>query len=173
MKNRLYYIIAVLFLVAFVTVFNYIDYGGGSGSGSSTPPPQSPSVTTNAATNVTQTTATLNGTVNPKGLNVTSCYFDYGTTISYGISATVVFFPGSGTNPIFVTANVISLSISTTYNFRVVATNAGGTTNGNNLTFATGSPVGSPPTCTTNDTDNITYISARLNGTVNPNGLDT
>ncbi|MFH0888990.1 MAG: hypothetical protein V1871_07275 [Planctomycetota bacterium] len=30
-----------------------------------------------------------------------------------------------------------------------------------------------PPTCTTNAADNITYNSARLNGTVNPNGLDT
>ncbi|MFH1231029.1 MAG: hypothetical protein V1709_05975 [Planctomycetota bacterium] len=96
-----------------------------------------PTCTTNSATNVITDTATLNGTVNPNGANVTSCYFDYGTSESYGISVTVVSLPGSGTIPVSVTANVSSLSISTTYNFRVVATNAKGTTNGNNRTFTT------------------------------------
>ncbi|MFH0888947.1 MAG: hypothetical protein V1871_07060 [Planctomycetota bacterium] len=127
-----------------------------------------PICTTNAAANIASTSATLNGTVNPNGLNVTSCYFQYGTTESYGSQQNVSTLPGSGTSPISVTASVSSLSISTTYNFRVVATNAGGTTNGNNLTLTTLAP----STCTTNAADNITANSARLNGTVNPNGLN-
>ena len=45
-----------------------------------TPPPR---VTTNAATNVTSSAATLNGTVNPNG-QTTSVHFEYGTTTGYG-----------------------------------------------------------------------------------------
>jgi fructose-1,6-bisphosphatase len=51
----------------------------------------------------------------------------------------------------------------------VVGTNTSGTAYGNNLTFTTLLL----PTCTTNPADYITYNSARLNGTVNPNGLAT
>ncbi|MFH1230275.1 MAG: hypothetical protein V1709_02130 [Planctomycetota bacterium] len=139
----------------------------------STKAPPPPTCFTNPADNITTVSARLNGQVNPNGPDVTSCYFDYGTSTSYGISATVASLPITGTSPIPVTATVSSLSISTTYNFRIVATNIGGTINGNNLIFTTGAPVGSPPTCTTNDATNINTISARLNGTVNPNGLDT
>ena len=42
-----------------------------------------PIVATNAATGVTDTTATLNGSVTPDGL-ATTYYFQYGTTTSYG-----------------------------------------------------------------------------------------
>ncbi|MFH0888660.1 MAG: glycine rich domain-containing protein, partial [Planctomycetota bacterium] len=129
---------------------------------------QAPTCTTNAATNVAGTTATLNGTVNPNGTNVTTCYFDYGTTTSYGISATVASLPGSGTSGVAVTANITSLSIGTLYNFRVVAINTGGTTNGSNLTFNTLSP----PTCTTNAATSVAGTTATLNGTVNPNGFN-
>ncbi|MFH0889131.1 MAG: hypothetical protein V1871_07995, partial [Planctomycetota bacterium] len=90
----------------------------------------------NAADNITLNSTRLNGTVNPNGVNVTSCYFQYGTSTSYGITATVTSLP-SGTIPVSVTANVSSLLATTTYNFRVAATSAAGTTNGNNLTFIT------------------------------------
>ena len=36
-----------------------------------------------------QTTATLNATVNPNGGEVTECYFEYGETTAYGITASV------------------------------------------------------------------------------------
>src|SRR5207253_1690023 len=42
-----------------------------------------PVVITNPATNVTSSSATLNGTVDPHGLT-TTVYFQYGTTASYG-----------------------------------------------------------------------------------------
>ncbi|MFH0888246.1 MAG: DUF2341 domain-containing protein [Planctomycetota bacterium] len=130
-----------------------------------------PICATNAADNITFNSARLNGTVNPNGLNVTSCYFDYGTTTFYGISATVISLPGNGSSPISVTANVLSLSATTTYNFRVVATNAGGTTNGLNQTFNTSAILA--PICTTNNATNIVDTTATLNGTVNPNGFAT
>jgi DNA-binding beta-propeller fold protein YncE len=130
----------------------------------------SPTCTTNPANNVSDISAMLNGTVNPNGANVTSCYFDYGTSQSYGISVTATSLPGSGLSPVSVTANVSSLTLSTQYNFRVVATNAGGTANGLNQTFTTTALPA--PICTTNAADNIADNSARLNGTVNPNGYD-
>ncbi|MFH0888353.1 MAG: hypothetical protein V1871_04015 [Planctomycetota bacterium] len=132
-KNNLCNLWLVLF-IGLVTTFNC----GGCGGSSSFPPVQStPSVTTNPATDITNVSATLNGTVNPNGADVTFCYFDYGTTLSYGSQQNVGSLLGSGTSPISVTANVSSLSASTLYNFRVVATNTGGTTNGLNKTFNT------------------------------------
>ena len=135
------------------------------------PPPSS---TTNPATNVTANSATLNGAVNPNGVT-TTIWFGYGITatpISYPLSTTAQAI-GSSTSPVTVTANVTSLTSSTLYNFRVVATNSSGTTNGNNRTFTTGAPAGSPPTCTTDPATNITLNSATLNGTVNPNSVAT
>lgn len=47
------------------------------------PPPSAPAVTTSAASGVTATAATLNGTVNPEGA-ATTYQFQYGTSTSYG-----------------------------------------------------------------------------------------
>ena len=46
-----------------------------------------PPVVTDLASNITQTSATLNSTVNPEGL-ATTVHYDYGTTTSYGTSVT-------------------------------------------------------------------------------------
>ncbi|MFH0888505.1 MAG: hypothetical protein V1871_04785 [Planctomycetota bacterium] len=128
-----------------------------------------PTCTTNAASNIAATSATLNGTVNPNGVDITSCYFNYGTTQSYGNTANVSSLPGSGSSNVSISANISSLSVNTEYNFRIAATSAGGTTNGLNQTFTTSTqPL---PTCTTNAATNVTNNSATLNGTVNPNGL--
>ena len=55
-----------------------------------------PTVTTTAATNVTSSSATLNGTVNPNGLT-TSVYFQYGTTSGYGITTASQNYTGNMT----------------------------------------------------------------------------
>ena len=47
----------------------------------------SPSIETKAASSVTQTSATLNATVNPNGGEVSACTLEYGTSTSYGSSA--------------------------------------------------------------------------------------
>lgn len=99
--------------------------------------PSAPTVVTNAATNVAQTTATLNGSVNPEGVN-TQVFFDWGTTTSYG--NTVAATPASltaGYNSSSVSAGLTGLTPNTTYHFRVRAVNNSGTTNGNDLTFTT------------------------------------
>jgi phosphodiesterase/alkaline phosphatase D-like protein len=129
--------------------------------------PDAPTVVTEEATSITQTTATLNATVNPHGGEVTSCKVDYGTTETYGKSAPCSSLPGSGSSPVAVSAAVTGLSANTTYHFRVVATNSGGTTDGADQTFKTPP---NPPTVVTKAASSITQTTATLNATVNPNG---
>ncbi len=130
--------------------------------------PSSPTVTTASATSVTNNSATLNGTVNPNGTR-TTYYFEYGTTTSYG-STTSSTDAGSVTTDVSVSADIAGLAPSTTYHFRLVATNSGGTTYGSDATFDT---LSLPPTVTTRSATSVTLISATLNGTVNPNGVST
>ncbi len=99
-----------------------------------------PTVTTDSATNVGSTDATLNSTVNPNGTN-TSVYYRYGlvnvacNSLSSSSSATMI---GNGTSNISPNAtNVGSLSSSSTYYYCAVATNSGGTTFGSVLSFTT------------------------------------
>ncbi len=127
--------------------------------------PNPPAVVTEAASPLTQTTATLNATVNPEGSNVTNCHFEYGTTPAYGLSAPCASLPGSGTSPVAVSASVGSLTASTTYHFRIVATNASGTSKGSDETFTT---LPNPPTVVTGAATSVTRTMATLNATVNP-----
>jgi hypothetical protein len=78
--------------------------------------------------------ATLNGVLDPHGLT-TTVYFQYGTTISYGLNTA----PHSQTGSTFrnISANINGLSASTRYHFRIVATNSGGTRYGSDRAFTT------------------------------------
>jgi Glycine rich protein len=100
----------------------------------SSPPP---AVVTEPASGVTSRVATLNATVNPEGSTVTTCTFEYGTTISYGSSIPCSSLPGSGTSPVPVSAAVSGLSPSTTFHFRIVAANGGSTARGSDRSFTT------------------------------------
>ena len=128
-----------------------------------------PVVTTNAATNVASFSATLNGSVDPHGLT-TSVHFQYGTTTSYG--STTASQTKSGNTYQSVSANISGLIASTTYHFRIVATNSSGTRYGSDRTFTTLSVTG-PPVVTTNPATNVASFSATLNGSVDPHGLTT
>jgi len=97
-----------------------------------------PSVTTTATSNISPTTAILNGTVNPNGA-ATTYQFEYGTTTAYG-STTTQTSAGSGTNSVAATAKLIGLRPGTTYDVRLVATNPNGTADAGNQTFTTSSP---------------------------------
>jgi hypothetical protein len=131
--------------------------------------PTPPAVTTNAATNVATSSATLNGSVNPRGSS-TTVYFEWGTTTSYGHTTFTQTKTGNTSLPI--TANISGLAASTTYHFRIVAHNNGGTSFGSDRTFTTLSATG-PPVVTTNPATNVTTSSARLNGSLDPHGLTT
>ena len=87
-------------------------------------PPAPPAATTGAASGVTRTTATLNGTVDPNG-TATSYHFEYGTTTAYGLaSAGGDAGDGDAAGP--VAAGLEGLSAGTTYHYRLVAANADG-----------------------------------------------
>ena len=137
-------------------------------NGPSGPTGSIPAVTTEAASNVGATSATLHGTVNPNGLS-TTVIFQYGTTPSYGEEVTAIESPVAGTSPIAVTAEITNLSPGMTYHSRVVGINDEGTSNGEDKTFLTGSV----PAVTTEAASNVGATSATLHGTVNPNGLST
>ncbi len=93
-----------------------------------------PVVTTNPATNVTSSSATLNGSVDPHGLT-TNVFFQYGTTTSYGQATPMQSQTGNTFRNI--TANISGLTTHTTYHFRIVATNNAGIRFGSDRTFTT------------------------------------
>jgi FG-GAP repeat len=128
-----------------------------------------PTVVTGAASPVAQSTATLNGTVNPDGSEVSECKFEYGTTTAYGSSAPCTPSPGSGTSPVAVSAALNGLTTNTIYHFRISAKNAVGTSVGLDQMFKT---LPSAPTVVTGAASSVAQTSATLNGTVNPNGFE-
>src|SRR5208337_2055469 len=78
----------------------------------------------------------------------------------------------TGTSPLAVNAALTGLTPGTTYSFRVVATNAGGTILGDILSFTTAAAA---PAATTRSVTAITNTGtgATLNGSVNPEGSAT
>ena len=131
--------------------------------------PGPPTVTTEAVTDITTTSVSLHGTINPNGAS-TDYYFEYGTSTSYG-SQTSTQPAGSGSNAVSFSISLSGLSQGTTYHVRLVASNVGGTQNGNDITFTT--PNEPVATAVTGAATNISTTSATLNGTVNPNGSST
>jgi hypothetical protein len=93
-----------------------------------------PVVTTNRATNVASSSATLNGSVDPHGLS-TSVQFQYGTSTGYGF--TTANHTKTGNTYQSVSANISGLQASTRYHFRIVGTNSGSTRYGSDRTFTT------------------------------------
>lgn len=128
----------------------------------------STTATTNAASGISPTGATLNGTVFPNNLS-TTVTFEYGTTTAYGTTVTADQSPVSGTTNVAVTRTLTGLTPNTTYHYRVVAANSGGTVYGSDMTFTTDVS----PTATTNAATGITAVAATLNGTVNGNNIST
>jgi len=94
-----------------------------------------PTVTTQAATGVTIQAATLHGTVNPRSL-ATSYFFQYGPTAAYG-AQTAPASLAAGAAAVRVTGAAGALVPATTYHFRLVATNATGTSVTADRTFRT------------------------------------
>jgi streptogramin lyase len=145
-------------------------------SGSTSTPP---AVTTAAATTVGQTSATLNGTVNPEG-SLTSYYFSWGTSTSYGHSAfSGIGFVGFDSTTHQEPVTITGLTAGTTYHYRLVATNClgcqSGTTDGSDMTFTTeaantpGSTGKTGTTTTTTTTPTTTTTTTGTTGT-SPSG---
>jgi YVTN family beta-propeller protein len=100
-------------------------------------PPAAPMVLTQAASAITQSTATLNALVNPNEELISECKFQYGTSTSYGSSLACMPSPGFGPGPVAVSAPITGLAANSAYHFTVSATNQGGTSTGLDVSFKT------------------------------------
>lgn len=108
------------------------DCTSSSGGGSN-----APVATTNAASGITASAATLNGSVNPEGAS-TTYQFEYGTTTAYGSFAPASpASAGSGTSAVSESAALSGLAAGTTYHYRIDAANAAGTAHGSDQAFTT------------------------------------
>jgi len=128
----------------------------------------SPSVETTPASSAGETTATLDGDVNPNGLE-TKTYFEYGTTTSYGSKTTEVGI-GAGTTTVKRSVPITGLKANTTYHYRIVATNASGTSQGTDKTLIT---LGQPEAFTWGATPESGGEAATLKAWIDPNGQST
>lgn len=136
--------------LAAATSYDYrikVESHGGSaesaGQSFQTLPALPPEVTTGAASSLTKTTATLSGTVNPKGGTVSNCHFEYVTQAGFqggafaGATSKACATTPSGDAAVAVLAKVTGLEVGTAYRFRVVVTSNAGTTQAAEATFTT------------------------------------
>ncbi len=138
--------------------------GTGRGADQTLTTRAAPTVVTGAAASLGPTAATVGGTVDPNGSS-TGWWIEYGTSTSYG-SRTDTQSAGTGTSPVGVSVRLAGLTAGITYHFRLVAANDLGTTRGNDRSFRTDRA----PTVSTGGADAITVSSARVSGSVNPQG---
>ncbi len=124
--------------------------------------PTDPTVTTQAASAITQTSATLNATItNPDDVTITAKGFEWKTTTG----GTYTQIAGTGTGNSF-TANLTGLTANTGYTFKAFITFNGTTVYGNEMTFTTQNGGGETCNVPTNvTTANVTYNAADVNWT--------
>jgi hypothetical protein len=114
--------------------------------------------TTDPATAVTATSATLNGTA----VGATSASFQYGTTTAYGVSAPATIAADGSVQA------TVSVTPNTTYHFRVEADGEFG----QDVTF-TSAPNPTPPGVSSQHRRDITATSTNISATLNPHGGQT
>ena len=137
------------------------------------PPVIVPDVETGPTSITGNTSVTVEGTVNPGGVPLLECTFEYGTTQAYGSSAPCsksVLEIGSGSEPVDVHADLSGLAPETVYHYRLVAANENAPTLGEDRTFSTPAK----PEVAEEQATGITEVAATLLGKVNPrNALTT
>ena len=135
------------------TITNLTVTADGSGPG---PVITDPTVATNAATAVEQTTATLNATItNPDNVTITSKGFEWKATTG----GTYTQIAGTGTGNSF-TANLTGLTAGTSYTYKAFIIYNGHTAYGTEQTFTTQNAGPAPCQTPTNvTTGNVTHES--------------
>lgn len=128
-----------------------------------------PSATTEAATGISQTEATLHGAVNPEG-TATTYQFEYGTTKSYGsLAPAAPASAGSDSTEHALEAASSGLAAGTVYHYRIAATNANGTVHGADMTFRTTGP----PAVDSESSGVVGQAEAQIEASIDPGGFDT
>ncbi len=139
-----------------------------------------PDVTTGSASPTSFTSADLDGDVNPNGVPLTDCHFEYVTDSAF-LTAGFNDLSSGGTIPCDqspgsiasdfedhpVTATVTGLDPAASYRFRLVAANAQAHGEG------AASPISGSPVVETTGSPARTATTARLDSRVNPNGAPT
>ncbi|NTV22638.1 MAG: DUF11 domain-containing protein [Candidatus Yonathbacteria bacterium] len=123
-----------------------------------------PFVSTNQPSNVTASSATLNGYVNPQGDSDTERWFEYGSTLSLGYNTSRDRQGSSAGN---FNEYVSGLQNNTTYYYRAAARNDAGTVYGSIVSFRTGDGGwidNKGPVATTGSAVNVARTSARFTG---------
>lgn len=150
------------------------------------PPATLPTLTAAAATEVTGAKATLNGSVDPEGLEVTSCRFEYVTGEQFEADgyafASAETAPCEGSIPTDSSDHPVSAALSglapeTSYVFRLAAENANGVNNSEDGTTSYGGKTGeasleftTPAQAVTEAASGVGGRKATLNAAVFPEG---
>ena len=128
-------------------------------------------LSTAASTNIASTSVQLNGSFIGNGED-THYYFEWGPSASYGNKVPV---PSSddgapnGPSPTQLSYVLSGLNPASTYHYRVVATNSGGTSYGEDEIVST--PLSAP--LASESVSNVSSDSALLNAQINPGGNET
>jgi hypothetical protein len=131
------------------------------------PPAVVPAVFAEPASGVTGTKATLTGMVEPSGVEVSECSFEYGPTMAYGTKVACEG-PTSPANE----AHLVHIHLSglnpngKTYHYRLVAKNVNGIEESADRTFETAATV------ETEEAASLGTESATLRGILRPEGLE-
>jgi hypothetical protein len=128
-----------------------------------------PAVVSVAASRVRETSAQLNGTVNPDGSS-TRYYFQWGLTSIYGDTG-AAHSAGDGSRAVAIHEDASDLIPGTVYHYRLVAGNGYGISVGADRTLRTaGHP---PPAVETGTATEVNANGATLTGAINPGGQAT
>jgi len=132
-------------------------------------PSSNPNAATTAATSLTSTSATINGTIDLNGSTATSSQFCWAPTSTFSSACTSIDTL-TQTSSLSTTNNLskplTGLTPGTSYSYKIVVVTSGGTVTSNTTTFI---PLSAPVPVTTAATS-LTSTSATINGTVDLNG---
>ena len=142
-----------------VTAFGPLSYG------------EAPQAKTGIASKITETAATLNGTVDPRGFEVEECAFEWSEVgKAYGSPQPCAETPGEighGSGPVPVHLDLTGIEPqSKHYRFRLLAKNRYGESDGGEGRFG-------PPEVTAETALNVLYTEATPRATVDSSGLPT
>ncbi len=139
---------------------------------------QLPEVTTTLASGLSEGEATLNGTVNPEGFEVTECHFEYtaeedfqengfaGPGVEVAACEPEAADVGEGTEPVVVHADITGLDPEERYRFRLVAENKFGADLGQPGLFGR-------PLIESERVQPVLFDEATLRATIDPSGVAT